>query len=161
MLLELLGRRPSLRITAVGARLGFRTWRGERPFWAGLFTVAAGLPIVYFPYVHLSLSGIPLALSTTAGAGSLLIGVLLVVLGFTLWFHHQVRVFAGIAVMLLALVSFPVSNFGGLFLGLFSGLIGGALACAWVPPPATAEPRPAMNRASSVTAPTGGDQGEN
>ncbi|MGW2749291.1 DUF6114 domain-containing protein, partial [Streptomyces sp. NPDC001450] len=35
------------------APAGFRAWRGERPFWAGLFTLAAGLPILYWPYVNL------------------------------------------------------------------------------------------------------------
>ncbi len=39
-------------------------------------------------------------------------------LAISLWFHQQARVFAGIAVILLALVSFPVANFGGLLIGL-------------------------------------------
>ncbi len=120
---------------AIGnARRTFRSWRGTRPFWAGLFTMSAGLPVLYFPYADLSWGGIPLALSTPAGAGSLVIGVLLVVLGFTLWFQRQARVFAGIAAMLLALVSLPLANFGGFLLGLLCGLVGGALACSWAPP---------------------------
>ncbi|MFD7445005.1 DUF6114 domain-containing protein [Streptomyces sp. NPDC059909] len=131
---HLFRKRPDVRTTIAGNGTRFRAWRRERPFWAGLFTLAASLPIVYFPYVRLSLSGIPLALSTTAGAGSLVIGVLLLVLGFTLWFQQHARVFAGITTLLLALVSFPVANFGGLLLGLLFGLIGGSLACAWAPP---------------------------
>lgn len=107
------GALPELRRRCAEALRGFRTWRGERPFWAGLFTHAAGVPILYFAYVNLSLAGIPLALSTSAGAGSLIIGVLLIVLGLTLWFHQEVRVFAGAAALLLALVSFPVANLGG------------------------------------------------
>lgn len=134
--------RPPRRSDAVGARRRFRAWRGGRPFWAGLFTLVAGLPIVYFPYVPLSLSGIPLALSTTAGAGALLIGTLLVVLGLSMWLRPQTRVFAGITALLLSLVSFPVANFGGLFLGLLAGLIGGSLACAWAAPPETASGAP-------------------
>lgn len=129
------GRRSTPRATALGIWRDFRTWRGERPFWAGLFTLMAGLPIVYFPYTHLDLEGIALALSTTSGAGSLIIGVLLVVLGVCLWFQQHVRMFAGIATLLLSLVSLPVANFGGLLLGLASGLIGGSLAIAWAPPP--------------------------
>jgi hypothetical protein len=155
---ELFGRRRNLRVAAADARRGFRTWRDERPFWAGLFTFAAGLPIIYFPYAHLNFGAIPLALSTSAGAGSLIIGVLLVVLGISLWFHQQVRVFAGITVILLALISFPVANFGGLFIGLISGLIGGSLACAWVPPTGAAGSQPAANRAST-TMPAGEDHG--
>jgi hypothetical protein len=116
------------------------------------------LPIIYFPYAHLKFGAITLALSTSAGAGSLIIGVLLVALAISLWFHQQVRVFAGIAVILLALVSFPVANFGGLLIGLTSGLIGGSLACAWIPPTAAAETRPAANPAST-TIPAGEDHG--
>ncbi|MEV5477736.1 DUF6114 domain-containing protein [Streptomyces sp. NPDC052207] len=129
--------RPARRTTTAVAGLWrrFRTWRRERPFWAGAFTMTAGLPIIYFPYTDLDLQGIVLALSTTSGAGSLIIGVLLVVLGLTLWFQQQHRVFAGIAALLLSLTSFPLANFGGLFLGLTCGLVGGSLACAWMPAP--------------------------
>ncbi|MFE9131624.1 DUF6114 domain-containing protein [Streptomyces sp. NPDC007148] len=129
--------RPARRTTTAVAGLWrkFRTWRSERPFWAGAFTMTAGLPIIYFPYTDLDLQGIVLALSTTSGAGSLIIGVLLVVLGLTLWFQQQHRVFAGIAALLLSLTSFPLANFGGLFLGLTCGLVGGSLACAWMPAP--------------------------
>ncbi|MGW7541784.1 DUF6114 domain-containing protein [Streptomyces sp. NPDC054770] len=118
----------------------FGTWRGERPFWAGLFTFAAGLPILYWPYANLNLGGLPLALSTTSGAGSLVIGALLLTLGVALCCRPHLRVFAGIATLLLALVSFPVANFGGLFLGVASGLVGGSLACAWLPPPVDEPP---------------------
>ncbi|MFC9080206.1 DUF6114 domain-containing protein [Streptomyces sp. NPDC057062] len=144
--------RPARRTTATavaGVWRRFRTWRGERPFWAGAFTMTAGLPIIYFPYTDLDLQGIVLALSTTSGAGSLIIGVLLVVLGLTLWFQQQHRVFAGIAALLLSLVSFPLANFGGLFLGLTCGLVGGSLACAWMPapdPPSATDRPPARDQ---------------
>ncbi|MFE7775289.1 DUF6114 domain-containing protein [Streptomyces sp. NPDC057445] len=156
---RMFGSRPDLRVAAGEARAGFRRWRGERPFWAGLFTLAAGLPIICLPYVHLTLAGIPLALSTTAGAGSLIIGILMVVLGLTLWFHQQARVFAGVAALLLALVSFPVANFGGLFLGLLSGLIGGSLACAWAPPTGSAEPRASATVPAGAGCPESADEG--
>lgn len=80
---ERFGRRPNLRVAATATRREFRTWRDGRPFWAGLFTFAAGLPIIYFPYAHLKFGAIPLALSTSAGAGSLIIGVLLVALAIS------------------------------------------------------------------------------
>ncbi|MEV6056875.1 DUF6114 domain-containing protein [Streptomyces sp. NPDC052107] len=136
MITNPLGRRRELLLTAPELRRRFSTWRGERPFWAGLFTFAAGWPILYWPYAHLDLGGVPLALSTTSGAGSLVIGILLLVLGIALWYRPHLRVFAGIATLLLALISFPVANFGGLFLGAASSLIGGSLACAWMPPTA-------------------------
>ncbi|MGW1721950.1 DUF6114 domain-containing protein [Streptomyces sp. NPDC002306] len=125
--------RPLPRVSVAPARHRFRTWRGERPFWAGFFTFAAALPILYLPYGNLDLGGVPLVLSTTSGAGSLIIGALLMTLGITLWYHPHHRVFAGIVTLLLAVVSFPVANLGGLFLGLASGLIGGSLACSWMP----------------------------
>jgi len=121
-------------------RVQFRAWRGTRPFWAGLFVMLAGLPIAYFPYAHLQVGHLTLAMSTTAGAGSLIIGVLLIVLGFSLWFQKHVRTFAGVAAILLGLVSIPVSNLGGFLIGFLFALVGGAMAVAWTPgePPAEA-----------------------
>ncbi|WP_369190250.1 DUF6114 domain-containing protein [Streptomyces sp. R08] len=116
-------------------RLQFRAWRGTRPFWAGLFVMLGGLPIAYFPYAHLQIGHLTLAMATTAGAGSLIIGVLLVVLGFSLWFQKHVRTFAGVAAILLALVSIPVSNLGGFLIGFLLAMVGGALAVSWAPGP--------------------------
>jgi hypothetical protein len=122
-------------------RLQFRAWRGNRPFWAGLFVLLGGFPIMYFPYAHLQLGHLSLAMSTTAGAGSLIIGVLLVVLGVSLWFQKHIRTFAGVAAILLALVSLPVSNFGGFVVGFLFALLGGAMAVSWAPGvPPEAEP---------------------
>ncbi|MDF3297804.1 DUF6114 domain-containing protein [Streptomyces tropicalis] len=114
-------------------KLQFRAWRGERPFWSGLFVVLGGLPIMYFPYAHLQVGHLTLTMATTAGAGSLIIGVLLIVLGISLWFQKHVRVFAGVAAILLGLVSIPVSNFGGFGVGFLFALIGGAMAVSWAP----------------------------
>ncbi|GAA3859174.1 DUF6114 domain-containing protein [Streptomyces lacrimifluminis] len=119
-------------------RLQFRAWRGTRPFWAGLFVLLAGIPIMYFPYAHLTLGQLTIRMSTTAGAGSLIIGALLVVLGISLWFQKHVRTFAGTAAILLGLVSLPISNFGGFVVGFLLALVGGALAIAWAP----GEPEP-------------------
>ncbi|MEU8528043.1 MULTISPECIES: DUF6114 domain-containing protein [Streptomyces] len=114
-------------------RLRFKAWRGNRPFWAGLLTMIGGLPIAYLPYADLRLGNMTIAMATTAGAGSLIIGVLLVTLGLTMWFQSAVRVFAGIAAIILALVSIPVANLGGFGIGLICALIGGGLSVAWVP----------------------------
>lgn len=114
-------------------RRRFRTWRGNRPFWAGLFTMLGGVPIAYFPYANMHLGNMTLAMSTTAGAGSLIIGVLLITLGLTMWFHHIVRVFAGVAAILLALISIPVANIGGFLIGFLFSLLGGALSISWAP----------------------------
>ncbi|WP_449350000.1 DUF6114 domain-containing protein [Streptomyces shaanxiensis] len=114
-------------------RLRFRAWRGNRPFWGGLFTLLGGVPIAYFPYATLKLGTMSIAMATTAGAGSLIIGVLLVTLGLTMWFQQATRVFAGVAAIVLALVSLVVSNIGGFILGFLFALIGGALAVSWAP----------------------------
>jgi hypothetical protein len=114
-------------------RQNFRAWRGDRPFWAGLFVLLGGFPIAYFPYANLQIGHLTLAMATTAGAGSLIIGVLLVVLGISLWFQKHVRTFAGVAAILLALVSIPVSNLGGFLIGFLLAMLGGAMAVSWAP----------------------------
>jgi hypothetical protein len=114
-------------------RQSFRTWRGQRPFWAGLLTLLGGLPIMYFPYAHLTLGQLTVRMATETGSGSLIIGVLLVVLGCTVWFQSTARVFAGVAAILLALVSLVVSNFGGFLVGFLLALIGGGMAVSWSP----------------------------
>lgn len=112
-------------------RRSFRAWRWARPFWAGLLTLLGGLPIMYFPYANLTMGQLTIRMATTAGSGSLIIGVLLVVLGLTMWFQPMVRVFSGVAAILLALVSLVVSNFGGFIIGFLLSMIGGALAVSW------------------------------
>src|SRR5262245_49104068 len=145
------GSREDMHWLAYG-KMKFRDWRGQRPFWAGLFTLLGGVPIMYFPYADLRLGNITVAMATTAGAGSLIIGVLLVTLGLALWFQQTIRIFAGVATILLALVSLPVSNFGGFVVGYLLALFGGALALAWAPgkpkDDATAEELPAAERAA-------------
>ncbi|MFJ2827345.1 DUF6114 domain-containing protein [Streptomyces sp. NPDC087263] len=135
-------------------RLRFRDWRGNRPFWAGLFTLIGGVPIAYFPYATLKLGSMSLAMATTAGAGSLIIGVLLFTLGLTMWFQQATRVFAGVAAIVLGLVSLVVSNIGGFILGFLFSLIGGALSVSWVPADASADG--AKTRRSRKHGPAGG-----
>ncbi|MFE3515565.1 DUF6114 domain-containing protein [Streptomyces sp. NPDC059166] len=132
-------------------RRGFRTWRGNRPFWAGLFTILGGVPIAYFPYANMHLGNMTIAMSTTAGAGSLIIGVLLITLGLTMWFHHIVRVFAGVAAILLALISIPVANIGGFIVGFLFALLGGALSVSWAPAEAKAAETPQAATADGGT----------
>ncbi|MFI2610617.1 DUF6114 domain-containing protein [Kitasatospora sp. NPDC018619] len=133
----------------------FREFRRTRPFWGGLLAMIAGVPILYFPYAHLSFGGLTIAMSTTAGAGSLIIGVLMAILGLTAWFQPAVRVFAGIATILLTLVSIPVSNLAGFGLALLPGLVGGGLMVSWAPLP---EPSAAPARARRRRRPGGAAQ---
>ena len=115
------------------ARRAFRNWRRSRPFWGGLLVLLAGLPILYFPYNNLTVGTLSIRLATSAGAASLVIGLLMIALGISVWFQPHVRVFAGIAALVLALVSIPMSNLGGFGLGLIPGVLGGALVCSWAP----------------------------
>jgi hypothetical protein len=138
-------------------RFRFRVWRGKRPFWAGLLTILAGLPIAYFPYANLTMGQLTVRMATTAGSGSIIIGMLLVTLGLTMWFQQAVRVFAGVASILLALVSLVVSNLGGFMLGFLPGLIGGALSIAWAPATPRAEAPP---QGTDLPGPEGGDHAE-
>ncbi|WP_309061155.1 DUF6114 domain-containing protein [Streptomyces sp.] len=135
-------------------RLRFRDWRGTRPFWAGLFTLLGGIPIAYFPYATLKLGHMSIAMATTAGAGSLIIGVLLITLGLTMWFQQATRIFAGVASILLALVSLVVSNIGGFLVGFLLALVGGALALSWAPGEPAAE---ANGHPGAPGGPVGGD----
>lgn len=129
----------------------FRVWRQTRPFWAGLFTMLGGIPIAYLPYGDMRLGNVTLAMATTAGAGALIIGVLLITLGLTMWFQPAVRVFAGVAAIVLGLISIPVSNFGGLVIGFLLALIGGGMSASWAPAPPAEEsaedPEPAERTA--------------
>ncbi|QKW21597.1 hypothetical protein HUT16_23315 [Kitasatospora sp. NA04385] len=133
-------------------RRGFRAWRRTRPFWGGLLAMIAGVPILYFPYAKLSLGGLTIAMATTAGAGSLIIGLMLIVLGLTAWFQPVVRIFCGVATTILALISIPVSNLGGFGMGFLPGLIAGGLLVSWAPLPA--RPEAAEGTAESVAAQT-------
>lgn len=138
-------------------RIAFKHWRWGRPFWAGVLTILAGVPIGYIPYNNVTFGQLTVRMSTTAGAGSLIIGVLLVVLGLTMWFQSAVRIFAGVATILLGLVSIPVSNFGGLVIGFLLALFGGGMAVAWVPgTPVADEPGEKAELPDGDPAPEGG-----
>jgi hypothetical protein len=97
---------------------GFADWRGNRPFWAGLLTALSAVPIIGLPYADLTLGQLTIRMPTTAGSGSLVIGALLVTLSLIMWFQPTVRVFAGAATLVLALLSIPMSNLGGFLMGL-------------------------------------------
>ncbi|NUS15814.1 MAG: hypothetical protein HOY69_31195 [Streptomyces sp.] len=113
-------------------RVAFRHWRWERPFWAGLLTIVGGIPIGYLPYHNMTFGQLGVRVGTTAGASALIIGVLLVVLGLTMWFQSAVRVFAGVASILLGLVSIPMTNLGAI-VGFMFAIVGGSMAVAWAP----------------------------
>lgn len=113
------------------ARARFRRWRHSRPFWAGFFTLLCGLMVVFPPFASLQIADITVSLHTIGGAGSLVVGVVLLICGFALWFQPHYRVPAGIVTLLLALVALIVANLGVLLVGTIIGIIGGCLALSW------------------------------
>jgi hypothetical protein len=135
------------------ARRAFRDWRRTRPFWGGLLILLAAGPILYFPYATLNVGALRIQMATTAGAGSAVIGLLLIALGISCWFQPLIRVFAGIASIVLSIISLPVSNFGGFGMGLLFGILGGALVCSWAP--LKAEPEAAAAATSTDSAEAG------
>lgn len=83
----------------------FGQWRRTRPFWAGAFLIGSGLVILVPTYVTPRLGDLAVSISTLGGAAALIIGVMLIVIGISVWIRPQFRVPAGIAAGLLALVS--------------------------------------------------------
>ncbi len=112
-----------------GLRAGFGGWRRSRPFWAGVWTLLAGLEILSIPLAPLSL----MIHEGIAGVSGVLMGVFLVVLALALWLAPRYRVFAGIATLVFAVASLVLSNFGGFLIGFLLAALGGAMAVSWTP----------------------------
>lgn len=107
----------------------FAGGRRTRPFWGGLFSIVGGLEILAIPLLPL-----PLLIQVgIAGISRLLMGILMMVMGLSMWVAPKYRGFAGIATILFALASFVTSNLGGFLIGMLLGLVGGALGFAWMP----------------------------
>lgn len=107
-----------------------KSWRRSRPFWGGLFIVAAGWELLSIP---LALDALPVAVMfSTVGAGYL-IALVLIIAGVLVWLQPGQRVFLGLIAVLLSLASFVYSNLGGFLIGMVLGLLGGMLAVAWTP----------------------------
>jgi hypothetical protein len=139
-------------------RRPFRAWRRGRPFSAGLCVILAGLEIYWSPH-----SGIGKMLSMgIPGISAIFIGAFLVIFGLTIWLFPAYRVFAGIAAIMLALLSLIAINIGGFFIGFLLGMLGGAFAVAWAPRPGyTAETRrQRRKRLASETQFTAGESAE-
>ncbi|MFC4117059.1 DUF6114 domain-containing protein [Nonomuraea zeae] len=119
-----------------------KSWRRSRPFWGGLFIVAAGLELLSIP---LALDALPVTLMFgTIGAGYL-IALVMIIAGVLVWLQPGQRVFLGVIAILLAMASFVYSNLGGFLVGMILGLLGGMLAVAW-----TSDNRPA-NRIDTIS----------
>ncbi|MFE5332328.1 DUF6114 domain-containing protein [Embleya sp. NPDC056575] len=115
----------------VRCRRAFREWRSARPFWAGLFTILAAGPILWAPYASVSAGDVTVRLTQFGGVSALFIGAILIMCGIAIWLTPAARVYLGIFVILVSLVSFIVATFGGFGVGMLLGLVGGMLATSW------------------------------
>ncbi|MFH5209909.1 DUF6114 domain-containing protein [Antrihabitans spumae] len=111
------------------ARLWFRGFRRSRPFWGGLWMLIGGWLILRLSMVefHIMFS------AGLTGFGGWLAGGGLIVCGVAAWISPSQRFFAGLIGLLLAIVSFVISNLGGLFIGMVFGIIGSAMTLSWGP----------------------------
>jgi hypothetical protein len=119
----------------VSRRESFRRWRRTCPFWGGLLLLLAGIELLLIPLSGILIHG-AVRLVVYIGIGgvfSVLLGVLLIACGLLLWLNPAHRTFYAIAGVLLAVLSFIASNFGGFFIGMLLGIIGGSMGFGWTP----------------------------
>lgn len=115
-------------------RARFRDWRRRRPFWGGALLAAAGIELLVAPAAQSLILPIDLIIyAGIAGISGHLIGVLLIGVGVLSWFQTAQNSFFGMVGIMLALVSFVTSNFGGFVIGMLLGIVGGGLVFAWGP----------------------------
>ena len=116
-------------------RAAFGRWRRTRPFWGGFLLLLAGIELLLIPLSGILIHG-AVKLVVYIGIGGVfgvLLGVLLIACGLLLWLNPVHRTFYAIAGVLLAVLSFIASNFGGFFIGMLLGIIGGSMGFAWTP----------------------------
>jgi hypothetical protein len=119
----------------VSRRAAFRRWRRTRPFWGGFLLLLAGIELLLIPLSGIFIHG-AVKLVVYIGIGGVfgvLLGVLLIACGLLLWLNPVHRTFYAIAGVLLAVLSFIASNFGGFFVGMLLGIIGGSMGFGWTP----------------------------
>jgi len=88
-------------------RAAFRRWRRACPFWGGFLLLLAGIELLLIPLSGIFIHG-AVKLVVYIGIG-------------------------GVFGVLLAVLSFIASNFGGFFIGMLLGIIGGSMGFGWTP----------------------------
>ncbi|OEJ97763.1 hypothetical protein J116_001230 [Streptomyces thermolilacinus SPC6] len=123
-----------------GLRSRWRRWRRSRPFWGGLLTILAGAEICAIPLAPLEV----MLHQGIAGVPSVLLGVVMIMLGTSVWVSPHYRSLAGVVTTLIAAAALVMSNLGGFLIGTLVGILGGAMMFAWQPvaPPRRDEPAP-------------------
>lgn len=106
----------------------FRLWRRTRPLWGSLFMLLGSLFLLALPIYFLTFAFIVSSLWA-----SLFLGGLLLVMALIQLFLPSYAVITGSVGIVISLVSFITSTFGGFGIGMLLGIIGGALSVAWRP----------------------------
>ncbi|MEU0400045.1 DUF6114 domain-containing protein [Streptomyces sp. NPDC006197] len=120
------------------ARVAFRRWRRTRPFWAALWTGLGGFVIFFLPMAPLG-KILQVGVGGIAGMAG---GVLLMAMALLILLLPGQRHTAGVIAVIAGVASFPLSNLGGLFVGMALSVLGGSMAFAWLPEKPAARRRP-------------------
>lgn len=106
----------------------FRLWRRTRPFAGSILMLLSS-----FMLLALGIYFLPFAFLINSVWISLFLGGLLLVMALIQIFLPSYTVITGSIGILVSLVSFFTSTFGGLIIGMLLGIIGGALSVSWRP----------------------------
>ncbi|KQX57486.1 MULTISPECIES: DUF6114 domain-containing protein [unclassified Streptomyces] len=112
-----------------GARAAFRQWRRTRPFWAAVWTGLGGFVIFFLPMAPLG-KILQVGVGGIAGMAG---GVVLMAMALLVLLMPSQRHTAGVIAVIAGVASFPLSNLGGLFVGMILSVLGGSMAFAWLP----------------------------
>ncbi len=111
----------------------FRAWTHRRPFGGGICLVISAILIGLPSLNNFRIGDLILTVSTISGVSTVVLAIAMGVCAVAALFWSHVRVIAGIAAMIIALVAFPAANFGGYVLGTLLGVVGASLVLAWRP----------------------------
>ncbi|MFD3535449.1 DUF6114 domain-containing protein [Streptomyces sp. NPDC058664] len=120
---------PSGRPHAHGARAAFRRWRRTRPFWATVWTGLGGFVIFFLPMAPLG-KILQVGVGGIAGMAG---GVVLMAMALLMLLMPSQRHTAGVIAVIAGVTSFPLSNLGGLLVGMALSVLGGSMGFAWLP----------------------------
>ncbi|MFL9681893.1 DUF6114 domain-containing protein [Streptomyces sp. KL110A] len=119
---------PPLSALARGRR-SFRRWRRTRPFWAALWIALGGFVIFFLPMAPLG-KILQVGVGGIAGMAG---GVVIMAMALLVLALPSQRHTAGTIAVIAGVASFPLSNLGGLFVGMALSVLGGAMAFGWLP----------------------------
>ncbi|MEU3370585.1 DUF6114 domain-containing protein [Streptomyces sp. NPDC006660] len=105
------------------------TGRTPRPLPACALVAAAAVELGYFPLAEVGL----LPVQGTSGAVALFLAAALAGCAAHMWVRPARAPYSGGAAVALGLLSYPLANLGGFFVGMLLALLGGSLALAWQP----------------------------